>query len=655
MMEENQLEVSKAHFDDYPEIVNLFNKNKVYQFPDGRPLTTEDFDLTMKVKEVQPFFLLRQNGKLIGTSAFFKFITHECLDTDSSFSGFLLIDSENRGGQAISYLYRTILEQIAQLGFSNLFTEISKYNKPSLSLSRLNGFREYSQTYEDILHCRSLRSNLPKVIKTFCLSDYHGKTYDLSTFEILEEIEDSARKETFIRTQISNEELSFKVQDQASLPYFLKMALFQLEIVQEAGRYYLQADFLSDDVEKIQVKIGRRLSILNRKHRRLPLGKHASYFVQANIVTKQGTIAVQLERCRNQSLGESQLLEQSFCGYRLKVSHEGSLLFCKGERVVFEDTFIMFSRPLTSTFKVKEKPNSLDIIWSYKGAQVKKSINFSEDALICQYDCNEKARAMMPQLVKQGFRIFNQEHLLKDGETYKVNRPGFYPQEHDDFLRAEAFVVESFDYEIPSEDCHVHYSPLGKASNQMQFRPLSICSSDEFDGSTYQIQFSPLNQPKAQPFFDQLVYQPSSKNLLKYVSQLAFEQEHGYGTKRFLKNRKRYATDVLVLAHNQLVIPCEAIPKDCDHAALSFTLKIKGNLKAIRFRETIPYQNKAHILESKHKLVIYDEKQNRYLCLVCQDGVFYSYKENNSLKIRCVFDTNLTHAVNVRITEYKRS
>ena len=381
MMEENQLEVSKAHFDDYPEIVNLFNKNKVYQFPDGRPLTTEDFDLTMKVKEVQPFFLLRQNGKLIGTSAFFKFITHECLDTDSSFSGFLLIDSENRGGQAISYLYRTILEQIAQLGFSNLFTEISKYNKPSLSLSRLNGFREYSQTYEDILHCRSLRSNLPKVIKTFCLSDYHGKTYDLSTFEILEEIEDSARKETFIRTQISNEELSFKVQDQASLPYFLKMALFQLEIVQEAGRYYLQADFLSDDVEKIQVKIGRCLSILNRKHKRLSLGKHARYAVQANIVTKQGMIAVQLERCRNQSLGESQLLEQSFCGYRLKVSHEGSLLFCKGERVVFEDTFIMFSRPLTSTFKVKEKPNSLDIIWSYKGAQIKKSINFSEDAL----------------------------------------------------------------------------------------------------------------------------------------------------------------------------------------------------------------------------------------------------------------------------------
>lgn len=655
MMEENQLEVSKAHFDDYPEIVNLFNKNKVYQFPDGKSLSAEDFDLTMKVKEVQPFYLLRQNGKLIGTSAFFKFITHECLDTDSSFSGFLLIDSENRGGQAISCLYRTILEQIAQLGFSNLFTEISKYNKPSLSLSRLNGFREYSQTYEDILHCRSLRSNLPKVIKTFCLSDYYGKEYDLSTFEILEEIEDSTRKETFIRTQVSKEKLSFKVQDEATLPYFLKMALFQLEIVQESGRFYLQADSLSEDIEKIQVKIGKRLARLDHKHKRLSLGLASRYFVQANIVTKQGTIAVQLERCRNQSVEKNHLLKQNFSGYRLKVSHEGSLLFCKGERVVFEDTFIMFSKPLTSTLKVKEKPNHLEIIWSYMKARIKKTISFSEDTMICRYDCNATAKDMMPKLVKQGFRIFNQEHLIEEQMTYKANRPGYYPQEHDDFLRAEVFVGESFDYEIPIEDCHVNYSPLGKASNQMQFRPLSICSPDEFAGSSYQITFSDLTLPKTQPFLDKLGYQPSSKNLLKYISQLILEQEHGYGTKRFLKNRKRYMTSQLVLAHNQLVIPYEATPKDCDHASLSFIFKIKGNLKALRFHESIPYQNKSHILESKQQLVVYDEKQDRYICFACKDGVFYSYKENNSLKIRCVFDTSLTHAVNVRITEYKRS
>lgn len=64
MMEENQLEVSKAHFDEYLEIVNLFNKNKVYQFPDGRPLNTEDFDLAMKVKEVQPFFFIAPKRKI---------------------------------------------------------------------------------------------------------------------------------------------------------------------------------------------------------------------------------------------------------------------------------------------------------------------------------------------------------------------------------------------------------------------------------------------------------------------------------------------------------------------------------------------------------------------------------------------------------------
>lgn len=655
MMEENQLEVSKAHFDDYPEIVNLFNKNKVYQFPDGRPLTTEDFDLTMKVKEVQPFFLLRQNGKLIGTSAFFKFITHECLDTDSSFSGFLLIDSENRGGQAISYLYRTILEQIAQLGFSNLFTEISKYNKPSLSLSRLNGFREYSQTYEDILHCRSLRSNLPKVIKTFCLSDYYGKIYDISTFEILEEVEEIAKQETLIRIQISDEELVFKIQDQADLPYFLKMDLFQLAIVKENNRYYLEANFFSNDIEKIQAKIGNRFVNLTSKRCRCVLGKHQiSYRVQASIITKHGTIAVQLERHSHQKKGVTQLLKHSFQGYQLKVSPEGDLLFYKGQRVIFADTFIMFSKPLESTYKIIEKRDGFDIIWSYKGARICKKIRIDGHQMTCSYLCNNKVEAMLPALLKQGFRIFCQEQLLKDGNRYMANRPGYYPLEHDDFLRASQFVKEVFEYDIPSENCHIRYQPLAKASNQMQFRPLSICKGSELNGASYQLELWEMGLNK-ESYFDKEIYQVSHKELLKYISQPRLEEEFGYGTKRLIKNRKKFAIDKLVFAHNQIVLPEEAIPQNCKQVSLSFTLKMKGNLEQLRFHERIPYQNKAHILENQKQLVIYDKKQDRYIQLFCPDGIFYSYKENSSLKIRCVFDTKVSHAINMRLTEYKRS
>ncbi|HGD4313549.1 TPA: cylE protein, partial [Streptococcus agalactiae] len=145
MKDDNKLKISEASLEDYSEVVHLFNRNHVYQFPDGRPLTVDDLDLTLKVKEVTHLFLLKNHGVLIGTSAFFKFITYGCLDWNSSFSGFLLIDSKSRSGQAITYLYKTILKKITKLKFSNIYTEISNYNKPSLALSKLNGFKEYDK------------------------------------------------------------------------------------------------------------------------------------------------------------------------------------------------------------------------------------------------------------------------------------------------------------------------------------------------------------------------------------------------------------------------------------------------------------------------------------------------------------------------------
>ena len=254
MNKDSKLKISEATLKDYEEIVELYNKNQVYQFSNGVPLSVRDLDLTMKIKEVSNLFLLKDHDKLIGTSAFFKFITHECLDKDSSFSGYLLIDSKNRSGQAISFLYKNILERITQLGFSNLYTEISKYNKPSLSLSKLNGFKEYHETYEDFLHHRSLRSNLPKLMRTFRISKYHGKEYDLSTFKILDEVENFSQKETEIKTIISEEEIVFRVQDTATLPYYLKMDLFKLEIMSIDDQYILRVDFLSDRVREVRVK-----------------------------------------------------------------------------------------------------------------------------------------------------------------------------------------------------------------------------------------------------------------------------------------------------------------------------------------------------------------------------------------------------------------
>lgn len=60
--------------EDISQIVDLFNKNKVYQFQNGTPLTLADFCLTMALKETSHFYVLEKNGKIIGTTAFLKFI-----------------------------------------------------------------------------------------------------------------------------------------------------------------------------------------------------------------------------------------------------------------------------------------------------------------------------------------------------------------------------------------------------------------------------------------------------------------------------------------------------------------------------------------------------------------------------------------------------
>ena len=663
MKEVNKLKISEASSDDYAEVVDLFNKNQVYQFPDGIPLTVQDLDLTMKIKEVTNLFLLKNNGSVIGTSAFFKFITHECLDWDSSFSGFLLIDSESRSGQAITYLYKTILESITDLGIANLYTEVSKYNKPSLSLSKLNGFKEYSETYEDILHCRSLRSNLPKILKTFRISDYHGKEYDLSTFQVLEELENPSEKETHIRTMISDEEILFKVADNVSLPYYLKMDLFEIGIMKEGNHYLLRAEFLSDDVEKIRVKVGNyRFETLTRNKSVIQLNKRSDkYYVQSSIVTKDGNIDVQLERRKEVSSPAEIPLNRKFQGYDLSISPMGSLNFSKQGRVLLEDSFLLFSRPSDACLVVKEGKDNVKINLSYQGVSIQKTITFVNDEQItCSYHVNQKERDKFPDLLKQAFKIYPQEHLIRDVDGYRANIPGGYPVEHDDFIRADDFEEKIFSYYLPSEGQVIHYQPPGKASNQMQFRPLSVVDGANLTKLTYQFTISSVGigtkayEVKGK-WEKQHTHQATTKNLLKQVYRISLEQEMNYGTKRMIANRKEYPANNLVLSHNQIVLPDSYVPRDSDLYSISFDYKIRGGIEQLRYGERVSYTNKSHILENDQELLLYDASQDSYLRFFAKGGVFYSYRENNSLKVRCVFTTKSSHATNVSITEYRKS
>lgn len=280
--------------------------------------------------------------------------------------------------------------------------------------------------------------------------------------------------------------------------------------------------------------------------------------------------------------------------------------------------------------------------------------------MICSYDFNRKAQRLFPNLIKQGFKIHCQEYLIKDGENYLPYKPGSYPVEHDDFVRAEDFKNKIFNYYVPDERKKVQYTPIGKASNQMQFRPLSLLEKDDLNNLTYQFSISHVCFEKDSlglkyNLHEDPIYKMTTNDLLKQIYDIRIEEEHNYGLKRSIANRKKYSTNNLILSCNQIVIPDRNFLADSDLHSISFDYKIQGEIEQVRSIGRMTYENKSYVLENRQSLLVYDIKQDRYLRFEAEDGIFYSYKENNKLKIRCIFTTKSSHTSNVSITEYRKS
>ncbi|HGD4759906.1 TPA: cylE protein, partial [Streptococcus agalactiae] len=222
------------------------------------------------------------------------------------------------------------------------------------------------------------------------------------------------------------------------------------------------------------------------------------------------------------------------------------------------------------------------------------------------------------------------------------------------------FEDRQFHYYLPNEDKMISYSPPGKASNQMQFRPLCLIDTDSLSFPlTYHFRISQASSEEAlinlkkQPIWDSN-YQASATDLLKHISNLTLEEEKDYGIKRMIANRKHYPSHKLVLAYNQIVLPKNEIPRDSELYSISFDYRIRGKFVQIRQGEHVKYDNKSYVLENSQQLVLYVASDDKYILISAKNGIFYSYKENNHLKIRCMFKRNSPYATNVSITEYRK-
>lgn len=663
MGNKNQLSITEISEMEVSDIVALFNKNAVYQFSDKMPLTLEDFKLTMAVKEVSHFYVLKSDDKIIGTTAFFKFTVHDCLKDTSSYSGFLLIDSLYRSGTAISFLYKEVLFTIMQLNFFTLYTEISKYNKASLSLGKLNGFTKYNDSYEDIVHCISLRSVLPKIFKAFRTSDYYGKDYDLTTFKIIEEKEltETNLSASVIRTEISNEIIEYSVQQQACFPYSIKMDLFSLQLIQKDGGYQIKAEFFSTKVLKIVIKISP-LKVVILKPDRAEYWFHRfksvpEQVVKAKIKTVDGDILIQLA-CADSGRNNSYVhLNKRFNGYNFIVSPDGGLQFQKNNVTLMEDSFLIFSKSTKGNFSVVEEENKVIITYKQNKMTIKKTIEFSKTTLMINYYFHRIDKSTLPQYLKQGFRFYNQNYLIKDTDSmYKPYLPGVFPIEHDDFLKASTFSSKVFHYLLPEYKQEITYAaPSELAGNQMQYRPLSLLDKDQLNDFSYQIHFTnvPEEASKYKRAISEELYEVELQDEVKKLTNFLVFSEVGFGTKRMSSAIKKIESSVIDIAYPYIFIDRKKHNLFYEYLSVSFDYKLNRHTTQVIYGNKYRHENKSFIIERVNELILFDEKEETFLVFEAKNGRFYSYKENNLLKIRCVFKKERDLVDTICIKKYR--
>ncbi|KRL02398.1 hypothetical protein [Liquorilactobacillus capillatus] len=89
--------------DNLQIIADFLIENSAYQVNESE-LTSQNIELSFKVKEIERFYLLFHGNKLIGTTRMFNYIYSAKQFQNGIYSGFLLLDPTERNSSAIKVL-----------------------------------------------------------------------------------------------------------------------------------------------------------------------------------------------------------------------------------------------------------------------------------------------------------------------------------------------------------------------------------------------------------------------------------------------------------------------------------------------------------------------------------------------------------------------
>lgn len=486
---------------DYQMLADFFNKNRVYQV-NNAPLTAQDVELTFKAKEIKRMYLLFEKNKLIGTSGLFNFIYEGIYVNDGIYSGFLLIDSNQRNGQAIKALYETLYHSDEKSIFGTYYAEINLENKASLQLSKLNGYVAFDGSYEDTDHYLLLRSDLSKFSKTFEASGIFRSMYNMETLK-KKNMYWNHDKGYVGNIEISKKDITLYLKEQH--PWFIKLDFGQIYLIQ-LNEKYAKLFFSFDDtfirnatviVDEKEVYSTQKLNTdIKSNETIIPFSKGGNYKVVLENYDRKSKIAINLTAKPLNYLKISEdknpiIFNGTFFSSIIFDSSNGDLTYFKGSRKIIVDSFARLKIPKDSVFVIEDKhSNFFSICLHNEFGEIKKNIEVNKDNLVISIDFSSYHDKGMfkfgPKIVHNNYYVESEEgHYQRfDWETN--------PKESMDFLKSSLFDKTDKKYLLEDGSIEMCVSSDNVSSNQMSYRPLFL-ADESASIFNYKISVKSLN------------------------------------------------------------------------------------------------------------------------------------------------------------------
>lgn len=466
-------ELSVASSTDVKEVIKLFNSNNVYKISKNIELSENDFKLTYNKKEIKKFYLLYSNNRLIGTTALFNYVIFPN-NMDIIYSGYLLIDKEFRSGKAISFLQQKIAKLASKEHFGIQLTEINKWNKPSLSLSKINHFSSYPNQYEDLNNCVSLINYSTLFLSMFKACGDITNFFDIYEFKITNIVD---RVKTIRAYFIVGEFIGY-IDLLSEKNEIIKLKIKRLLIVDIKEDYYL-LDYNASFFE-------RATSIINNKKMNIQ-PKKKNFFeqmghIQVNFESKKGTLSFDLFKKQQ----EEQHIENCIQVFLKNTFFEmcidnvtGDILFFKDERLVMTDIFA-HSKELKNTVKNIKVAKDKIILWvENDDIKIVKTVQIKNNSLNFKVIVDKGKEKLKNMKFGCQFNIPDYE-IKNDEDLFLPMIEGEYPCESDDFLYYNQFKKGGQYYYLYNLGIKVKFFSDEFSGNQMRFRPLLIPEKSEF-------------------------------------------------------------------------------------------------------------------------------------------------------------------------------